>query len=138
MICKENPDRRIYNCQYCNKEYKDHRNRIRHELTCSQNENKELYFCQYCDTSLRNKSAKIKHENQCELNPDKRVLIYYCKFCGKEFIKSKLNLTKHEKYMCELNPDMVKLELNCECGRVFSDNGNFVQHQKKCILRVNS
>ena len=138
MICKENPDRRIYNCQYCNKEYKDYRNKIQHEITCELNKNKESYECQYCKNKIENKSAKVKHEKQCDFNTNKQIRIYFCQYCDKEFIKSKLNLVKHEKYYCELNPDSKKPEFKCVCGKIYSDKGNFAQHQKKCELRVNS
>ena len=138
IICKENPNRKIYHCQYCCKEYKDYRNCIRHELTCVQNNNKELYSCQYCNKSLNNKSAKIKHENQCDLNNNNKILVYECQFCNKEFLKSKINLIKHENYYCELNPNAKKPEFICSCGKLYTDKGNFVQHQKKCNLRVNS
>ena len=102
------------------------------------NKNKESYECQYCKNKIENKSAKVKHEKQCDFNTNKQIRIYFCQYCDKEFIKSKLNLVKHEKYYCELNPDSKKPEFKCVCGKIYSDKGNFAQHQKKCELRVNS
>lgn len=138
IICKKNPDRRIYNCQFCNKELATHRLKRQHEITCIQNENKELYFCQYCNKQMGTRSHLTNHETQCDLNANSIVRIYNCQYCNKEFIKSKLNLVKHENYYCELNPNAKKPEFKCMCGKIYSDNGNFTQHQKKCELRVNS
>ena len=138
MICKENPDRKIYNCQFCNSECATHRLKRQHEITCTQNENKELYFCQYCNKQIGTRGQLTNHETQCDLNTNSVVRIYFCQYRNKEFKKSKLNLSKHEKYYCEFNPNSKKPEFKCICGKIYTDNGNFTQHQKKCELRVNS
>ena len=138
MICKENPDRKIYNCQFCNSECATHRLKRQHEITCTQNENKELYFCQYCNKQIGTRGQLTNHETQCDLNTNSVVRIYFCQYCNKQFKKSKLNLSKHEKYYCEFNPNAKKPEFKCICGKIYTDNGNFAQHQKKCELRVNS
>ena len=80
----------------------------------------------------------MKHENQCDLNNNNKILVYACQFCNKEFLKSKINLIKHENYYCKLNPNAKKPEFICPCGKLYTDNDNFVKHQKKCTLRVNS
>ena len=138
--CYEKSNRlsRADNCQFCNNECTTHRLKRQHEITCTQNENKELYFCQYCDKQIGTRGQLTNHETQCDLNVNSIVRIYFCQYCNKEFKKSKLNLAKHEKYYCDLNPNAKKPEFKCTCGKIYTDKGNFTQHQKKCELRVNS
>lgn len=132
LICDSNPKKVSFECQYCDKEYKDLRNRNKHEKTCELNPEKEEYFCKFCNKEYKTNSALIKHQNICIKNPNAKKLIYKCKFCDKEFKNSKINLIKHEKHYCKLNSNIEKLEFKCECGKTYSDKGNFSIHKKKC------
>lgn len=132
LVCNDNPNRLKYRCTYCTKEYSDRRNCIQHEDTCALNPDKSTYYCKHCKKQQATKGSLAKHETICIDNPERADEVYVCKFCGAKFKNAKINLINHEKHYCNGNPEAHKKHYKCECGRVFTDAGNYTQHTRKC------
>lgn len=140
--CKNNPNRERRLCCFCNKEFTDIRNHIRHQKFCKQNPNKQdpnMYDCQYCDKSYLDNGRKNEHELYCKGNPNKiSKPTYTCVYCGKEFSLRILNKITHEKY-CESNVNRIDTpNYICKhCSKVYNSSGTLAQHEIICKSNPN-
>ena len=111
----------MYNCKYCNKEFKDKGNLHRHEKYFHE-VSIEKIACPFC-YELFEKCGVTTHQKSCKLNPNRFISKeelrkersknwYYipgnCQFCGR-YCKNGNSLTNHER-LCKENPNRQIIE----------------------------
>lgn len=114
----------MYNCKYCNKEFKDKGNLRRHEKY-SHEVSIEKVSCPFCN-ELFEKCGLATHIKSCKSNPDRYIskkeiksfneawfsLPANCQYCGKE-CKNGNSCVNHER-LCKENPNRKVLPINHE------------------------
>ncbi|CAG9805431.1 unnamed protein product [Chironomus riparius] len=121
------------NCQYCNKfltsrhSLNDHI-RVRHSFI----DFKDMYLCDICGKDFPIKYYLIRHIRAAHLKTisykKKNIESLPCSICGK-ILKSKGNLSTHEKTHKKLTPDEYWY---CDlCGNKFKGRGEMSVHIKK-------
>lgn len=61
----------MYNCSFCNKEFKKLQGKILHEKCCKFNPEVEQELCNYCGKVCTNHNSRLNHERLCSKNPNK-------------------------------------------------------------------
>lgn len=131
-------ERKIYDCDQCNRLFRDPFNLVLHiKQNCS---NKIMYECDMCSKMVTGKRRLISHlANYHKVNELKTVP---CNLCDKKFTSGSIlstHLRAHEKKAL-----LVKKPINlntyvCDfCRQVFRIKINCIQHMERtCIFRTN-
>ena len=62
----------MYQCTFCNKQFKKLQGKVLHEKSCSLNPLVTIEHCSYCDKLCSNHNSRINHERLCSNNPNKQ------------------------------------------------------------------
>ena len=102
-------------CEYCNKEYEDKSECVKHEKFCKKIKINSSFNCQYCNKEFETQKGATFHENKYCKN--KYEEIFSCQYCDKEFETQK-GATFHENVHCQEKFKLSKKKTNN------SDGGN--------------
>ena len=105
-ILSTNIETKLFNCKYCNKEFASLKGTAYHEKL-------------YCKNKPTNSKKEIKEPeiNQVNLisSSSEDIIVYYCKYCNKEFDTLK-GATGHENLYCKQKNNNTNIN-RYKCGR---------------------
>jgi hypothetical protein len=118
-----NENDKIWICEYCDKEYEDKEECVKHEKSCKKIKINSSFNCQYCDKEFDTQKGATFHENRhCKSKYEEEI--FNCQYCDKEF-DTQRGTTYHENFHCKSkNTDSNKKNKCYRCGRAghYSDD----------------